>query len=115
MEARNERRLLNLHRQLSRLNLLIIDEPGFVPLSRAAAELLFGVFSRRYERGSILVASNLPCDEWTGVSGSERLTGALLDRLSHHVHIVEMNGESCRLRRSQETAVSQAPNDTDEE
>ncbi len=76
MEARDERRLLNLQRQLSRLNLLIIDELGFVPLSRTGAELLFEVFSQRYERGSILVTTNLPFDEWTEVFGSERLTGA---------------------------------------
>ena len=76
MEARDERRLLNLQRQLSRLNLLIIDELGFVPLSPTGAELLFEVFSQRYERGSILVTTNLPFDEWTEVFGSERLTGA---------------------------------------
>ena len=64
MEARDERRLLNLQRQLSRLNLLIIDELGFVPLSPTGAELLFEVFSQRYERGSILVTTNLPFDEW---------------------------------------------------
>ena len=79
VEARDERRLLNLQRQLSRLNLLIIDEPGFVPRSPTGAELLFEVFSQRYERGSILVTTNLPFDEWTEVFGSERLTGALLD------------------------------------
>ena len=89
-EARDERRLLNLQRQLSRLNLLIIDELGFAPLSRTGAELLFEVFSQRYERGSIMVTTNLPFDGWTGVFGSERLTGALLDRLTHHVHILEM-------------------------
>ena len=83
MEARDERRLLNLQRQLSRLNILIIDELGFVPLSRPGAELLFEVFSRRCERGSILVATNLPFDEWTEIFGSERLTGALPDRLTH--------------------------------
>ena len=69
------------------------DELGFVPLSHTGAELLFEVFSQRYERGSILVTTNLPFDEWTEVFGSERLTGALLDRLTHHVHILEMNGE----------------------
>ena len=65
MEARDERRLLNLQRQLARLRLLIIDELGFVPLSHTGAELLFEVFSQRYERGSILVTTNLPFDEWT--------------------------------------------------
>ena len=71
-----------------------------VPLSQTGAELLFEVFSQRYERGSIIVTSNLPFDEWTGVFGSERLTGALLDRLTHHVHILEMNGDSYRLAHS---------------
>ena len=98
---------------LCRLNLLIIDELGFVPLSRTGAELLFEVFSQRYERGSILVTTNLPFDEWTEVFGSERLTGALLDRLTHHVHILEMNGESYRLKRSRENAAAQAPDESD--
>ena len=114
LEARDERRLLNLQRQLALLNLLIIDELGFVPLSRTRAELLFEAFSKRYERGSILVTTNLPFDQRTEVFGSERLTGALLDRLTHHVHILEMNGESYRLKNSRESAVSQAseePND----
>jgi len=71
-----------------------------VPLSPTGAELLFEVFSQRYERGSTIVTSNLPFDEWTGVFGSERLTGALLDRLTHHVHILEMNGDSYRLKQS---------------
>ena len=100
MDARDDRRLLNLQRQLSRLKLLIIDELGFVPLSTTGAELLFEVFSQRYERGSILVTINLPFDEWTDVFDSERLTGALLDRLTHHVHIIEMNGDSYRLEGS---------------
>ena len=109
MEARDDRRLLNLQRQLSRLKLLIIDELGFVPLSTTGAELLFEVFSQRYERGSILVTTNLPFDEWTDVFGSERLTGALLDRLTHHVHIIEMNGDSYRLKASRQNAVSSPP------
>jgi len=100
MEARDEKRLLRLQGQLAKYRLLIIDELGFVPLSKTSAELLFEVFSQRYERGSILVTSNLPFDEWTEVFGSERLTGALLDRLTHHVHILECNGESYRLKHA---------------
>ena len=99
-EAHDERRLLRLQRQLAGYKLLIIDELGYVPLSQTGAELLFEVFSQRYERGSVIVTSNLPFDEWTGVFGSERLTGALLDRLTHHVHILEMNGDSFRLKHS---------------
>ncbi len=99
-EARDEKRLLRLQRQLAAVRLLIIDELGYVPFSQTGAELLFEVFSQRYERGSTIVTSNLPFDEWTTVFGSERLTGALLDRLTHHVHILEMNGESYRLRQS---------------
>ena len=106
MEARDERRLLNVQRQLSRLSLLIIGELGFVPPSPTGAELLFEVFSQRYERGSILVTTNLPFDEWTEVFGSERLTGAPLDRLTHHVHILEMNGDSYRLKHNRENATS---------
>ena len=64
-----------------------------MPLSQAGAEPLFDSFSQRYERGAIITTSNLPFDEWTTVFGSERLTGALLDRLTHHVHILEMNDE----------------------
>ena len=80
-----------------------VDELGFVPLGKSGAELLFEIISQRYERGSIIITSNLPFDEWTGIFGSERLTGAILDRLTHHVHILEMNGESFRLRQSRKT------------
>jgi DNA replication protein DnaC len=99
-EARDEKRLLRLQHQLAGYKLLIVDELGYVPLSPTGAELLFEVFSQRYERGSIIVTSNLPFDEWTGVFASERLTGALLDRLTHHVHILEMNGDSFRLKHT---------------
>jgi DNA replication protein DnaC len=100
MEARDEKRLLRLQSQLAACKLLIVDELGYVPLSPTGAELLFEVFSQRYERGSTIVTSNLPFEEWTSVFGSERLTGALLDRLTHHVHILELNGESYRLKQS---------------
>ncbi len=92
--------MLRLQRQIAGYKLLIIDELGYVPLSQTGAELLFEVFSQRYERGSTIVTSNLPFDEWTSVFGSERLTGALLDRLTHHVHILEINGDSYRLSQS---------------
>jgi DNA replication protein DnaC len=100
IEAHDDKRLLRLQRQLAGYKLLIIDELGYVPLSQTGAELLFEVFSQRYERASTIVTSNLPFDEWTGVFASERLTGALLDRLTHHVHILEMNGDSYRLKQS---------------
>jgi DNA replication protein DnaC len=100
MEARDERQLQRFQKQLVKHKLLIIDELGFVPLSKTGAELLFETISQRYEQGSILITSNLPFDEWTEIFGSERLTGALLDRLTHHVNILEMNGESYRLSQS---------------
>ena len=114
MEARDERRLLRagscgqapagrllrLQKQMASHKLLIIDELGFVPLSKTGTELLFELISQRYERGATLSTSNLPFDERTQTSGSERLTGALLDRLTHHVNILEMNGESYRLGQS---------------
>jgi DNA replication protein DnaC len=100
MEARDERRLLRLQKQIVGHKLLIIDEPGFVPLGKTGAELLFELISQRYRRGATLITSNLPFDEWTETFGSERLTGALLNRLTHHVHILEMNGDSYRLAQS---------------
>ena len=103
IEARDEKRLLRLQKQMLAPKLLIIDELGFVPLSKTGAELLFELVSQRYERSSTLITSNLPFEEWTETFGSERLTGALLDRLTHHVSILEMNGESYRLGQSRKT------------
>jgi DNA replication protein DnaC len=90
-------------RQLGRAQLLICDELGYVTMSRGGVELLFRVFADRYERGSILVTSNLPFGEWGQVFQGERMTAALLDRLCHHCHIFEMNGESYRFRESMKT------------
>ena len=100
IEARDEKKLLRFQKQIAAYELLIVDELGFVPLSKTGAELLFEMLSQRYERGSTMLTSNLPFPEWTEVLGSERLTGALLDRLTHHVHILEMNGDSYRLKQS---------------
>ena len=108
-EARDEKRLMRLQTSLAKLQLLIIDELGYVPLSQTGAELLFEVISQRYERGSTIVTSNLTFEDWTSVFGSERLTGALLDRLTHHVHILEMNGDSFRLKQSKARKAKQSP------
>jgi DNA replication protein DnaC len=96
-EAHDSRKFLSLQKKLKGYRLLIIDELGYVPFSKTGAELLFEVFSQRYESGSLIVSSNLPFEEWPQVFGCSRLTGALLDRLTHHVHILEMNGPSYRL------------------
>lgn len=101
LEARENRRLERLMGQLGRNHLLILDELGYVPFSKAGAELLFDVVGRAYERQSLVVTTNLPFENWVEVMGTERLTGALLDRLTHRVHILEANGESYRLRQAQ--------------
>ena len=100
IEARDEKHLLRFQKLMASYELLIVDELGFVPLSKTGAELLFETFSQRYERASTLITSNLPFEEWTEIFGSQRLTGALLDRITHHVHILEMNGDSYRLKHS---------------
>lgn len=109
IEAQYERRLRRFQRQLAGVELLIIDKLGFVPLSKSGAELLFELISQRYERGATIITSNLPFDEWTGTSGDERLTGALIDRLTHHVHILEMNGKSCRLSQCRARRAAKTP------
>jgi DNA replication protein DnaC len=92
--------------QLDRTHLLICDELGYVTMSRGGVELLFRMFGDRYERGSILVTSNLPFSEWGQIFQGERMTAALLDRLTHHCAIFEMNGESYRFRESMKTKKS---------
>jgi DNA replication protein DnaC len=98
MESREERVLGRLKIQLAKLDLLILDELGYVPASKLAAELLFDVISVAYERTSVIVTTNLPFERWVEVLGSERLTGATLDRLTHRCHVLEANGQSYRLR-----------------
>ena len=100
IEAQAQLRLSKLESTLLRLDLLILDEVGFVPFSKAGAELLFGVLTERYERGSVLVTSNLDFASWTEVFGDARLTAALLDRLTHRCHIVEFQGDSFRFKES---------------
>jgi len=107
LECREERRLQRLQKQLQRFHLLVLDELGYVPFSKTGAELLFEVISRSYEQQSLMVTSNLPFEEWTEVFGSERLTGALLDRLTHKCHILEANGDSYRLRQAKKATPKQ--------
>jgi DNA replication protein DnaC len=103
-EAQKNYRLERLLTTLEKVDLLIVDELGYIGFSRAGAELLFQVFADRYERGSILITSNLPFGEWGQVFQGERMTAALLDRFTHRCHIFEMNGESYRFRESSKAA-----------
>ena len=100
IESREERQLKRYLAKLSRLELLIIDEVGYIPFSAVGAQLLFQVFSDRYEKGSLIVRTNLPFAQWTTVFGDAALTAALLDRLTHHCSIHEFDWESIRFTES---------------
>jgi len=100
MEARDDKRLTRLRAQIAKLDLLILDEFGYVPASKLGAELLFDVIALAYERSSVILTTNLPFERWAEVLGGERLTGAVLDRLTHRCHILEANGPSYRLEQA---------------
>ena len=114
LERREERQLERFNRQLERLELIVLDELGYIPFSKAGAELLFEVISRAYERTSLILTTNLPFENWTEVLGSQRLTGALLDRLTHRIHILEANGESYRLKESKHRARRRKPDNNEQ-
>jgi|TARA_B100001964_G_scaffold106094_1_gene118499 DNA replication protein DnaC len=100
-EAREERHLLRLENHIRHMDLIMVDELGYLPLDRSAAEHLFGFFSQCYEQTSLLLTTNLPFADWPQIfAGDERMAGALLDRLTHHVHILEIIGDSYRLNAS---------------
>jgi DNA replication protein DnaC len=99
LEARDERELGRLQRRFTHLDLLVVDEVGFVPFDRVGAELLFNLLAQRYERGSVLITTNLAFAEWPKVFGnSEKLTTALLDRLAHHATVITTRGRSFRMK-----------------
>jgi DNA replication protein DnaC len=107
LEAREEKQLLRMKKSLSLLDVLILDELGYVPASKSGSELFFDVVSQAYERTSVIVTTNLPFEQWPEILGSARLTGAVLDRLTHRCHILEASGESYRLRSARRRVRSQ--------
>ncbi len=100
VEARTERDLSRLLGKYARLDLLILDELGYVPFSKEGAELLFQILAERHERGSVIITTNLGFANWTQVFGDPNMTAALLDRLTHRAHIIECTWDSYRLKQS---------------
>ena len=104
LEARDARELGRMNRRLQYVQLLIVDELGFVPFDRAGGELLFNLIADRYEHRSVAITTNLPFAEWVKVfAGDEKLTTALLDRLAHHATVITTKGKSYRMRKRQLT------------
>jgi DNA replication protein DnaC len=99
-EAQSQQRLSRLEKQLAGYGLIILDEVGFIPFTPSGSQALFQFCSSRYLTGSMIITTNLEFERWTEVFGDERLTGALLDRLTHRCHILEMNGDSYRFKES---------------
>lgn len=100
IEMTEQRQLERTLKQIERLDVIILDELGYVPFTKTGSELLFDIISRAYERQSLIITTNLEFECWVDIFGCERLTGALLDRLTHRMHIIEANGPSYRLMQS---------------
>lgn len=103
MEAQDEKRLLQLEKIWLAADLVLVDELGYIPYHKRAAELMFQFFSTRYERGSMIITSNREFSEWNEVFHDDQMTAALLDRITHKAHIIDMNGESYRLKETFES------------
>ena len=109
VEAKNAHELGRLVGRYSRLELLVLDELGYLPLSKADAELLFQVLSERHERRALVLTTNLPFGEWTAVFPDPRLCRAVIDRLTHRAHIIETGMQSIRLQEALHRHLSTAP------
>jgi DNA replication protein DnaC len=114
LEARDARELTRLQQRLQRVDVLIVDELGFVPFDRVGGELLFNLITDRYERRATVVSTNLAFAEWVTVfGGDEKLTTALLDRLAHHATVITTTGKSYRMRKRR-ASTSDVPNAAEE-
>ena len=101
IELQAAHQLTRFEKHLQKFDLILLDELGYVPLPKPGGELLFGICAARYERRSILITTNLDFGAWSEVFGDARMTGAMLDRLTHRCEILSFNGESYRFRQSQ--------------
>jgi DNA replication protein DnaC len=99
LQAQDDHRMHRFITQALKFELVILDELGFIPFSSTAAQVLFTFCSELYERRSFIITTNLKFADWVQIFGDERLTAALLDRLTHHAHIIELVGESYRFRQ----------------
>jgi DNA replication protein DnaC len=99
LQAQDEHRLNRLIASALKMDLVVVDELGFIPFSSTGAQALFTLCSELYERVAMIVTTNLKFADWVQIFGDERLTAALLDQLTHHAHIVELLGESFRFRQ----------------
>jgi len=99
LQAQDEHRLHRFIAAALKMDLILLDELGFIPFSPSGAQVLFTFCSELYERLALILTTNLKFADWIQVFGDERLTAALLDRLTHHAHIIELVGESFRFRQ----------------
>ncbi len=99
LESQTESRLSRLMKRIGRYDLLILDELGYLPIDKEGANLLFQALSERYEKGSTIITSNLAFGDWGEVFPNQRAAGVLIDRLTHHCHIIEMYGDSFRFKQ----------------
>ena len=110
LEARRERELEKFFRKLFKLDLIICDEWGYVPLDKEGGQLLFQVISDCYETKSLIITTNLEFSKWVNIFYDQEMTAAMIDRLIHHSHLLLFQGESWRLKHSLVNQKNSPPN-----